>query len=269
MALLVARGVARAFDECSFYQTGEILPKIVQVQDNEGKIFSVTPVRVSEDLARVSQGLGLDYRTKKEDTEQSLSCFRGIELDPNFTRSQVFLINDGSTCVGVATLFAIPYKNLTREIYFKKNGGKLLAQPFSELFPVRPNSFVIETGWMQILPQYRHKKLGEAVLAHVLLPTIEKLCSQSKEEIVVKCSAAGCADKITRQRLFKVAHEFLLTDTKEIPISLAMEPTLGQVNPEALFTSNQSGVRLNRLSEVFNFSLGPVFAKVIANGGKR
>lgn len=245
---------------CHTSSTGskkEFYASIVHVQDSEKRIFSVIPVYSIEELSHVPKDIRLDYRIKKEDTEQSLSCLRGIALDPNFTRAQIFLINDGNACIGISTLFVVPYKNLINDVYFKKIDKKLIPQSFSKLFDVQPGSFVIETGLMKILPQYRKKKLGKAVLSGILIPAIKELCSLSRKEIILKFSAAGCADKATQELLFK--------SSGEISISKEMEACLGKVHSEAMFTSMQAGrMQLKPLPDVFNRSLGPVFAKVIS-----
>jgi hypothetical protein len=239
---------------------------ITPVKDSASKTFFVTPVFSTEDLVELPSDVGLDYRIKKEDTEQSLSCFRGIALDPNFTRAQVFLIKDGPLCIGVATLFAVPYKNLNKEIYFKRTDHKLVAQSFLELFPIHPDSFVIETGKMKILPQYRHKKLGEAILSQVLVPMIEQLCSSSHYEIIVKCATEGYLEGTIRDKMYQITRGLFTKEAGEIQISPEMEPLLGRVHSAAMFTSNQARrMQLDSLPGVVSFSLGPVFAKVIRN----
>jgi len=151
----------------------------VSIQDNEGKIFTVTTVSSSEQFVRVAQDVGRDPRISTEDTSQSLSCLHGIALDPNFTRSQFFAIYDNHLCIGIATLIVIPYKNRASDICLKRIGDKLIAEPFSTPFYSQPGSFVIEIAMMQILPPYRHKKLGESIVKKVLLPIIDNLCTHT------------------------------------------------------------------------------------------
>ena len=242
----------------------ELYIPISDVKDSEGKIFSISPVYSLEDLEHISTTVDLDYRVKKEDTEKTLSCLKGIALDPHFTRAQVFSIKDKETCIGVATLIVIPYSNRISDIYFKRVDDELVVQPFSELFTQHPNSFVIETAFMKILPQYRHKKLGEAIINQVFLPIIGNLCSQSLDEIIVKSGAQGGPSFAIQEKMIQIFKNALLTGCGRISISEEMETYLGQARPESTFSLHQSMKHLDLIPNVFNFCLGPVFAKIIA-----
>ncbi len=232
---------------------------IKTIQDNTGKIFSVTSISTLEELISISQKIGKDYRIEKDDTEQCLSCLRGISLDYNFTRSQIFSIYDGEDCIGIATLFVIPYSRIKDLIFFEINNEKLVAKQFSELFNVPFNSFIIEPGYIAILPEYRHKKLGEAIVKDILFPIIEDISSKSRENVIIICGAQGHADKNT----FGIMKEISKKKLGEVLISDEIRTILGKARPESMFSLHQVQKYLHYLDGIVGISLGPVFVRQI------
>lgn len=240
--------------------------KMTFIKNAEGKNFGVVTVSSPQDLEQVPENIGIDQRIKTENTDSELACFNGLALDPEHTRTQVYLVYDKSSCIGVATLLVTPYKNLTQDIYFKKDNNTLKALPFSKLFAMSDNTFVIEAGWMSVLPEYRGKGLGKAIFSQVLLPAFKKLYAQAPNQIVMKCSVTGHASMELEKRISEISDKYFSTGESETYITPEIANELGQIDPEAEFTKVQAmKMNMQQLSEVYNTSLGPVFATKVSS----
>lgn len=245
----------------------QIAPTNSYVRDNTGKSYSITSPKSFDEL-RLPEGLGLDYRVVIKDTDDSRSCLEKIALDPESSRSQIFLIKDNDSVIGLATLLSTPHKYFYKMGYLKLVDGKLILKSFSELFnPTNAQSFVIELGWFLILPSYRGKKLAKSVLTEVLVPTIRALVRNAPYEIFITCSARGDVDSRTSCLMRQKWETHLTGGTNEVTINDLVQ--LGKVHPESKFTATMAKMQLTLQKDVFALSQGPVFLRRLSEEDKK
>jgi hypothetical protein len=234
----------------------------IQIQNNEDKNFDVVSVDSVEILKTIPKELGFDYRVNSEDTEESCSFLKGIALDLEHVRSQIFIIKDGSSVIGMATLIATPFKYLNKKGFLQLDAGKIVLKSIKEILDINDsNTLILEVGWFHILPKYRNEKLGSSFVSKVLTAAIQNLVSIvfKDKKIFIVCSAKGCADMKMRKSFGK-AWKKHLEEKSDGTISVP-DNLLGKVDPQSQFTS----IIAQRLHfeplQIYNFSLGPVFIK--------
>lgn len=137
----------------------------ISVTNAKGKSFDVIPVHSLEDLNAIPKELGLDYRVTQEDTKKTRSCLKGIEKDNEYVRSQVFAIKDGESVIGVATLIVTPYRYFSEKLCLALENNTIVFRSFKEELQLNdPDSFILEPGWLHLLPEYRDKNLDTQLL---------------------------------------------------------------------------------------------------------
>ncbi len=234
--------------------------KSKQIVFNLDSFFSITSINSLEDLANLPKELVLDYRLTFKDTNEDLSCLKGIELDPEYNRSQLFVIKKDAQIIGICTLFYIPYKQLQKKTYITLEKSRLISKSILELLKIHnPDTFVIEPGWFQLLPEYQNQSLGTKIVFQFLIPKIKNLIAKTSTDLFFLCSASGLIDHKVR----KIMAEQLKTLTTEgVAIPKEELSKLGKINSKAVFTSitaQKMGFIL--LDNIFNNSLGPVYIR--------
>jgi len=224
--------------------------------------FSITPINSFEDIVNRPKELILDYRLTLNDTEEALSYLKGIALDPEYIRSQLFFIKKDSQIIGIITLFCIPYKQLHKKSYLTLENSKLISKPISELLKLHnPDSFVIETGWLQLLSEYQNQKLGTTIVFQFLIPKIKEVISKTSAEIFILCSAKGLIDPKVRKTMFE---QLKAGSTEDLKVPKTEYHKLGKINPKAIFSFiTAEKMKLSILKSIFNYSLGPVFIREV------
>lgn len=240
--------------------------KSIRVQNNEEKSFEIIPVNSVEDLDAIPQEVHFDYRVTKKDTEKSRSCLKGIALDFDHVRSQIFAIKDGSSTIGLATLIVTPFKYLHQKGLLRVDDNKVYLSSLREMLDINDeDTFVIDLGWFNLLAQYRNKKLGQAVLHKVLVPTIEHLAKTvyNDKKVLLFCSPRGCLNGKTWKSIHEIWQTNLAGERIEIEVSGAtnFHNMLGEVYPDSKFTEVMAErFNFERLPG-YSFTLGPVFIK--------
>ena len=253
------------YQNCYTTSTVEQKNQIICIQNNEGKSFNVYPVNSSDELQSATKELSKDYRTTEGDTEISCSSFRGIDLDSEHIRSQVFAIKDNSLVVGIATLIVTPFKHLSQRGFVKLEQDSLVFKSMQETLDINDqDTFVIETGWCEIIPEYRNTKLGCAIVNQLIVPTIENLSNSlyKNKKLLIICETQGPLEAKDYRKIRAIFEKYTEGQTNvKIPMPNNFESMLGQVNPEAKFTSVMAEKFNFELLPVYNFALGPVFVK--------
>lgn len=222
--------------------------------------FSITSINSLEDLANLPKELILDYRLTFKDTNEDRSCLKGIDLDPEYNRSQLFVIKKDAQIIGICTLFYVPYKQLPKKTYITLEKSRLISKSILELLKFdNPDTFVIEVGWFQLLTEYQNQNLGTKIVFQFLIPKIKKLIAKTSTDFFLLCSASGLIDHKVR----KIMAEQLKTLTTEgVEIPKEELSKLGKINPKAVFTSiTATKIGLMLWDNVFNQSLGPVYMR--------
>ncbi|NGX63155.1 MAG: hypothetical protein KR126chlam6_00562 [Candidatus Anoxychlamydiales bacterium] len=224
--------------------------------------FSISPINSFEDIASLPKELILDYRLTLNDTEEALSYLKGIALDPEYTRSQLFFIKKDAQIIGIITLFCIPYKQLHKKKYLTLENSKLISKPILELLKFHnPDTFIIETGWLQLLSEYQNQKLGTKIVFQFLIPKIKEIIAKTSAEIFVLCSAAGLIDPKVRRIMSK---QLKAGATEDLKVPEEEYSKFGKSNPKAVFSSiTAQKMHLLALQNIFNLSLGPVFIRKV------
>jgi hypothetical protein len=231
-----------------------------------GKKIDVIPLSSIKDFSNIPDELGMDYRVSKHDTSESLSFLKGLDVDPNYRRSQIFLIKDGKSIIGLSTILITPFKHLSKMGFIKDrvNNNSVVLKSIAEILNIKTsNTYIITLGWLKISPKYRGKKIAKTTVCNVILPTVKKIISTYNKynNFITLCSATGLADS-NNKRQFKSKWLNSLNKKSEATIELANKHLLGQVHPEAQFTFFMArNNKFKKLSDVYNFSFGPVFIK--------
>lgn len=230
-----------------------------QIQDSNGKEFSIVPATSQEDLLNE---LPLDNRVTLNDTLDRRSCFRGLALDSEYTRSQVFVIKDNAKPIGIATLICIPYKNFDKHGYIKLENHELVFKSYQELGMHNPNSFIITIGWFFILPEYRGKKLGSNIFTNFLIPQIKILIQEASADLFIIVSAQGTADDQLKR---KITNAWKTRSQNNIALLEETADKLGKVATHAMFTvATAKKMGLLPETDLFSLNLGPVFIKKLS-----
>lgn len=253
------------FSPCFSMENFQSKNKIIRIKNNERKSFDVIPVNSVEDSNAIPKELGMDYRLNIEDTKRSCSYLKGIDLDVERIRSQVWAIKDGSSVIGVATLIVTPFKHLSRKGFLQFDGTKIIFKSIKEILDVDdPDIFVIETAWFCILPKYRNKKLGKAFVSQVLISTIENLVKTvyKKKKVLIISQAGGCLNGETLRKIHDSWKKYLEGEVDvKIPMPENFYNMLGKVDSNAKFTSIMAQKFNFECLKVYGFSLGPTFMK--------
>ncbi|NGX41691.1 MAG: hypothetical protein KR126chlam4_01537 [Candidatus Anoxychlamydiales bacterium] len=245
--------------EKSFY-SDNFSQDSLNIQDSDGRKYLIVSVNSSEDLIDFPDELGLDSRAIPKDNLETLSYFKSFALDPNYTRSILYLIKDEAKIIGVITLFCIPYVNFSKNGYIKLEGEKLVFKSLLEILnPETTNSFVIEFGWFQILPEYRNKKLASNIFNDFLYPMISSIQAKNPAKIFLVASAQGIADNETKKNIRSIWH----SNKSLLNLDIKQEK-LGLIKSTATFTSLiTQKFKIAPLPNTFHFSFGPIFISSI------
>lgn len=227
-----------------------------------GTLYSVSPVSSKAEFEEVSKKLTIDFRIQTDDTDEKLSCFKGVSLDPDHSRAELFCIKQGASIIGVATLLSVPYKNLDKRLYVKQKKNHLVVQSPIEIYHIKKkDTFLVEVGWLQLLPAYRKKHLGQAIVAQVLIPTIKKLLRQTSGDVLVTCCAEGAACTQVQSRLSHAITLYTLGKVGKIVITNEIQSLIGKIAEGAFFTpATATRMNLSEAEDFFDISLGPVFS---------
>lgn len=228
------------------------------IYDLNQKPYSVSLAN-PDDLQHLPNGLVLDRRILHLNADWK--C--GLNPDLEHSHFQVYIIKDKTQIVGLTTLLCIPYKNLFHHGYLQVNNGVARLKPIPEVLGIHhPDTIMIECGFTQLLPAYRKKKLGVAILNNVILPQIQECVTKFSGKAFVLCSAQGTADSSTTRRIRNLWDQYL-NKTPIGDISIPLED-LGKVDPQARFTEIAAkSMGLQSLYNVYSFSLGPVFIRKV------
>jgi len=240
--------------------------------DREGHQFSFISLTSLQGLKQFPGDMGLDHRVVLFDTEETLSCFKGVALDPNYRRGQIFLIKDSFSIVGVATLIVVPSKNLAKRLFLKKVGNRLFVEPFSKMSLVNSSSvFLIEVGWLKILPEYQHKGLGEVIVAKGLIPVIKELRASAspKDEVIVMCTSEGIQNGMVQRFVSQAQDDYESGKSEGVLLTKEVKPYLGKTREESLFTPDAAQrMGLHLMKNEFDLSFAPMFATVFHEGSR-
>jgi len=232
------------------------------------KKIDVISVRSPTDLDSMLKELIMDYRISKKDTNDSLSFLKGIEVDPNYRRSQLFIIKDDKSIIGVSTIIITPFKHISKIVFLKKTDKKkeFVFKSIKEILNINyQESYIIELGWFQLLPKYRGKKIAKNTVAQVLIPLIKKLVLTNFEnkKFIIMCSVSGLANPMLKKQI-KSKIDNYLENKGNAKIQISDDSFLGKVHPNAKFTSFMSEKNdFKKLTSIYNFGLGPVFARKV------
>ena len=242
----------------------ESFPSSIDIYDREGTRYTISPVTSLSELLSLPEPLLLDRRIAVQDDEENRSCFLGASLDPHFNRSLVFFLRADTTIVGVATLLVSPSHIASKRKYFIESEDTLRVQPFGSVFPLfHQDTFLVEVGWVQVLPQHRSKGIGAALIVKAIIPLIQQLITIAPRDIIVLCSAQGASSQEMQETLLLILHSAAEKSESDIRITPPLRYFVGRVNSEALFTpATAQKLGLKRLENAFDYTLGPVFANV-------
>lgn len=245
---------------------------VIKVKNCENKVFDVVPISTLDEFNAIPHELGMDCRVRVgsdydggfviKDNEECCSTLQGIEVDYQRVRSQLFSIKDGSRVIGIATLLVFPYSLLYKDGYLHYRNQQFHFISIKDALNITdPETFIFELGWIHLLPEYRHKKLGKSVLFSVLAPFGKKLLEETfrGKNVIGLVAPQGQADPETNRALRACWQECLKHQTNE-PLSVKIDPTLlGLVHQDATFTvfwAQQFGCEP---LPIYHFSLGQVF----------
>ncbi len=235
-----------------------------RVQNSEKQNFDIVPVSTLTELDTIKKKFGLDYRVTKEDTTDSLSSLKGITLDYEHIRSQVFAIKDGSLVVGVATLIVTPSKYFSKKCFLKREDNYFLFKTINEILDNNEYNFIIEPAWLFLLPEYRNKNLGLTILNQVFMQTGKQLFDEFYKDTknLVLFFAQGRVDRKMSELIRKAQGEYLSGDLGvKVEIPAYLNNLLGEINPQSTFTLSMAESFNFETLPVYDFSLGPVFMK--------
>lgn len=232
------------------------------IQDKAGQKWPVTTVTTPKELLAISKSLQLDSRIAVQDTAKRRSCLKGISLDSTVSSSQIFCIKKEGQPIGIATLLVSPRAHFDHCLTFKMRGSKLIVKPLPHLYPLSTTTqFLVEVGWLNILPKYRGRGLGIALISEVVVPAIKKIIHSANDPVLVICSAEGTSGKQINQLTLRAFNQYREKQQSSLSITHFIRSCLGQTSSDALFTPYMAEkMDLKRLEGVFNLSLGPVFA---------
>ena len=241
-----------------------IPPHSYRLLGNDGSSFVVTMPTSQEELVHLTHVMQLDERVVLEDSVTDRSCFRGIDLDPQYGRSGVYVIRKEGHIVGEGTLLVTPYRYFHNRLYLKKVGEELLVCSLADLYNNEQVSYLIEIGGLCILPKYRQLGVASKLVTDIFIPTIHWLVEKTSEPVLVLCSAEGALLDSMFLRVHTAMQEGVSGYRKSIRISEKVDKYLGKVTSEALFTPYMAQkMQLKRVDDVFDDTLGPVFATII------
>ena len=224
------------------------------IYDCNKKPYTVIMPGSLEKLKNLPDGLNLDRRI-------SLQSKIGLHPDLDHSCYQVFFIKDKTKVIGLTTLFAVPYKELSKQGYLVVKNNIVTLRPITAILAIQnPNSLIVECGFTQLLPAYRAKKLGVAMIKEIIVPTILNLRKKFHGDVFVICSAQGVASQSLYNRIQNFWNQYLKT-ASDSEISIPMN-NLGKISPHARFTEIAAkSFDMKQLENVYQFRFGPVFVK--------
>jgi hypothetical protein len=213
----------------------------------------------SEELKTLPDGLFLDRRISQRSDEWQ----NGLHPDLDHSRFQVFLVKNKTEVIGLTTLFIVPYKDLSKQGCLEVKKDIVSLKPITKILDIQnPNTLMMECGFTQLLPDYRGKKLGIALLNEIIFPKALDLRKRFSGDIFFFCSAQGVESPSFVHRIQNVWNQYLQGACGD-KISIPMD-NLGKIAPQAKFTEQAAmSLGLKRLENIFHFRLGPVFVRKI------
>lgn len=137
--------------------------KKVSLREKGFENFLVTPVTAEDHLINIPLAVspsnvfnGIYSANGNCSANENIPCYFGVDLNPDFRTSQVFLLWEDYKCVGTTVLTVTPKK-------FLQNYKKPLPEQ---------TEFVFEVAEMKILPNYDSSRLKVAIFNDVLKPMI-------------------------------------------------------------------------------------------------
>jgi len=225
-----------------------------------GITYSVQMAKSHDDL-NLPEGLGTDRRVLFEDTEDARSSFLGINPDREYKTSQVFLIKHNGSTIGISTLICLPHKFLHKKGFIESKDEKLILKSFLDLYDCIQDTFLIELGWFQILPDYRNKGIAKAVLTKAIIPILQSMLKNYPGEVFISCAAQGkVRSELLRETFSKWENDSIQDKNPIIEVSEQEYSCLGKTHENAMFTTIMAEkLGLLKKENIYNWYLGPVF----------
>ncbi len=225
-----------------------------------GITYSVQTAKSSDDL-NLPEGLGMDRRVLFEDTEDAHSSFSGISPDKEYKTSQVFLIKHNGATIGISTLICIPHKFLHKKGFIESQDGKLILRSFLDLYNCIQDTFLIELGWFQILPDYRNKGIAKTILTKAIIPILQNILKNYRGDVYISCAAQGLVRSESIRETFSKWENGSNPDKNPlIEVSEEEYSNIGKTHENATFTPIMAErLGLLKKENIYNWYLGPVF----------
>lgn len=223
-----------------------------------GENINIVRVDNKDKFAELSDsGLGLDYRTKSENSDKFASLFDGLAFDENRIRTQSYFLKDKEKVAAIITFAITPRKWANEQMYLKKKNSGIEICDFSSLNNENPE-FVISPAWTKVDSEYLNKFAipGFKLFKNVL----EILENKSPQNTFLEISARGNYIKKGELQEF-LKEKGVGSFIPESELSFKLEE-IGIPSKGAESTAKMARLlNIPLLPDVATTSLGPVFVK--------
>ena len=227
-----------------------------------GENINIVRVDNKDKFAELSDsGLGLDYRTKSENSDKFGSVFEGLSFDENKIRTQSYFLKDKEKVAAIITFAITPRKWANEQMYIRKKDSGIEICDFSTLNKENLE-FIISPAWTKVDPEYLNKFAvpGFKLFKNVL----EILENKSPQNTFLEITARGnYIKKGELQESLKEKGVVTFMSEDELPFKL---DEIGVPSKGAESTAKMARLlNIPQLQDVATTSLGPVFIKKAKN----